>query len=726
MADESKLSIVIDAENRAGKALNEVNSGLEGVKNKLESMKPAFKTMAAVGTAAFAAVVAVVGTSVKAYADSQAAMTRVDTVLKTMNVNFDKAKTVILEAAKAAIKLGFDDEDAAESITKMYQRTGDMVKAIELSNLAMDLSRAKQIDLGTATNLVSLALSGSGRALLQYGIVIKDTASPLEALGILQEKVGGQAKAFAGTFQGQTEILQAQIKNLREAIGKPFAEALTNVLLKLQPFLDRMVQWAEDNPKLITQILMTAGAVSALVAGLGLLGLALPKIILGIEYLGKALNVLKINPIILAITALIVAVVLISEKFKEFSDEVGGFGTAWKLFCLQWKTYFLEAMLAIGEAINKVLGWIPGLGTLIGNSLVYWRNELSKTNDEFNRVSVEGMSRVIEKGKEIAKATTEAADAALKAAQIMKDFGGMSEVAFNSVVEAVKSLRDEMKKAQQDMLGITKDYNKDVTSENESYQDEALKLYTDAINEKIKLEEDKNKAIADGNVQEVADLTIKIGEQQAIIDSFNALKIANEAQIAEALRVSQMNEMDRLAYDHEKKLMLIQIESLKKQVAITQEMVAIQTKTNLAMDLIGQEAAASVKADIEKNKSFKDMLDDSLGALKLWVANAKSQYQDLVNAASQVVLSAPIPLTSPYSPGYQPYVPHALGGIVTKPHIGLVGEAGPEAIIPLKKGGLGNINITITGNTFMSDEEAAEKIGDRIIRILKMQNRFAY
>jgi hypothetical protein len=34
-------------------------------------------------------------------------------------------------------------------------------------------------------------------------------------------------------------------------------------------------------------------------------------------------------------------------------------------------------------------------------------------------------------------------------------------------------------------------------------------------------------------------------------------------------------------------------------------------------------------------------------------------------------------------------IPHAAGGIVTSPHIGLVGEAGPEAIIPLGRGGGG-------------------------------------
>lgn len=69
----------------------------------------------------------------------------------------------------------------------------------------------------------------------------------------------------------------------------------------------------------------------------------------------------------------------------------------------------------------------------------------------------------------------------------------------------------------------------------------------------------------------------------------------------------------------------------------------------------------------------------------------------------------------------------AKGGIVTKPTIGLVGEAGPEAVVPLRGGlvgaGVGGITINITGNTFMSDEEAAENIGDMIIEKLKLQRR---
>ena len=48
---------------------------------------------------------------------------------------------------------------------------------------------------------------------------------------------------------------------------------------------------------------------------------------------------------------------------------------------------------------------------------------------------------------------------------------------------------------------------------------------------------------------------------------------------------------------------------------------------------------------------------------------------------------------------------------------------GGERVIPASQTGGGSMNITITGNTFMSDREAAEKIGDIIFERVKMNLR---
>lgn len=67
------------------------------------------------------------------------------------------------------------------------------------------------------------------------------------------------------------------------------------------------------------------------------------------------------------------------------------------------------------------------------------------------------------------------------------------------------------------------------------------------------------------------------------------------------------------------------------------------------------------------------------------------------------------------SPDLFPDIPFlADGGIVTKPTLAMIGEAGPEAVIPLSKGnsGMGNINITVNGAI------DAESTARQIVQIL--------
>ncbi len=62
----------------------------------------------------------------------------------------------------------------------------------------------------------------------------------------------------------------------------------------------------------------------------------------------------------------------------------------------------------------------------------------------------------------------------------------------------------------------------------------------------------------------------------------------------------------------------------------------------------------------------------------------------------------------------------ASGGIVKRPTLAMLGEAGPEAVVPLDKGlGSGNyVSVTITGNTIFSDN--IDYIGERIVERLKL------
>jgi hypothetical protein len=64
----------------------------------------------------------------------------------------------------------------------------------------------------------------------------------------------------------------------------------------------------------------------------------------------------------------------------------------------------------------------------------------------------------------------------------------------------------------------------------------------------------------------------------------------------------------------------------------------------------------------------------------------------------------------------------AEGGIVTSPMMGLVGEAGSEAIIPLDRlGDFGGQTINITINAGMGTD--ATKLGDEIVDVLTRYQR---
>lgn len=61
-------------------------------------------------------------------------------------------------------------------------------------------------------------------------------------------------------------------------------------------------------------------------------------------------------------------------------------------------------------------------------------------------------------------------------------------------------------------------------------------------------------------------------------------------------------------------------------------------------------------------------------------------------------------------------IPFADGGMVTKPTIGLLGEAGPEAVIPLDKMNEmgGGVNVNISGPVFLDDQAAVDKFVRKI------------
>jgi hypothetical protein len=199
--------------------------------------------------------------SVKESMDAAKTMALVRQNVANAGLSYEKLSVSISSAANSALEMGFDDEQAALSLSRMMLVTNDYDKALALHGLAMDLARNKSIDLATATTLVAQVSQGNNRVLKQYGIELKDDASAADNLASLQSKVKDSAKTFADTAAGKLEVVNQKWNNMKQAVGDQITPALTDLLNHAQEALPAMTDLMTGLAKGIGSILTAISAV---------------------------------------------------------------------------------------------------------------------------------------------------------------------------------------------------------------------------------------------------------------------------------------------------------------------------------------------------------------------------------------------------------------------------------------------------------------------------------
>lgn len=348
----SQLQILINAVDNASSTLSSI--GANATK------------MGIAMTAAGSVILGVLATTVKAASDNQTALAGMNATLTAMGKNTPAVSGAIQKAADATTNLGFSNDDALASITKFYQRTGDLTDALKLNQTAMDLARAKNIDLGSATNLVNLALSGSGRALLQYGIVIKDAATPMQALAELQGQINGQAAAFAATPQGQWDVLQAKVQLLQQTLGTQLLPYLADVEQAIVLVISRVQAWTDAHPQLTKTILLVAAAIGIFLVLAGSVLTLIGGLIIAFGSFGAIVTALVVG----AIAALIAAAVAVIANWTAVETWFEGFFTrlsgGWQAFINNIVSYFgplLNVINTVIDDLNSIASHVAGGNT---------------------------------------------------------------------------------------------------------------------------------------------------------------------------------------------------------------------------------------------------------------------------------------------------------------------------------------------------------------------------
>ena len=271
-----------------------------------EKAQFAIKKAAIPAAAALTAVVGVIGSSVKAAIEDQAAQASLARQIKqSTGATNDQVKSVEKYISGLGRSAAISDDEARPALQKLIVATKDVAKATELMNLATDVAAATGKPLIDVTDALAKAYAGNMKGLNalspEVKAMIKDGASLAEVQKVLEANFGGAGKAAADTAAGGMKKLSIAFAETKEGIGEAFLPIMEKVL----PVVQKFAAWAEANPDLL----------AAVVVGLGSLAVAT-----------LAVNAaMALNPAVLitaGIVALGVALVAAYKKFETFGTVV--------------------------------------------------------------------------------------------------------------------------------------------------------------------------------------------------------------------------------------------------------------------------------------------------------------------------------------------------------------------------------------------------------------------
>jgi len=623
------------------------------------------------------------------------------------------------------------DDNLRPALAKLASVTGSVTDAQALLGLALDVSAGGSVDLDAATNAVTKALQGNYKALKNLGVPITDAmvkGKDLNAVLALTAKTfGGAAATRANTFEFRMKRLAIAFDEAKETLGTAlmpvleelFTVMVTKVIPAIQTFL------AENGNKLVA--VMTQ-AIKAIVG----FGFAIFKVF---AFVAKHKEIFVTLGAIFAATfvagkviAFVTAIQGLVKAYKAIraaaigaaaaqAAATGGISVAAAAAGIAAFTATLGGLYIATKKANSEITKLEGSG----EDLEFSFDGLNATTDDFLK-SLGGLN--INLGKTLGK--TKALTAAdLKLIQTQNALAALRKLGVKPTTETDPIQLEAAR------LNLIKQANiqeaervKTILANLEAQlkANDAIKRYTDLLG-----------VVADSRIstEEVLLLSRLWGiSKEAVVAYTSAIFIVNDGKIStkevDALaaqwgvtKAQAQLYLDFFAALNDGKLSDEEITKLANKWSLTNKEVADYAKkisdgvtpSDLWPTPGNQAADSWMKALAALNAYIA-----ALGGVSLGGANKLTN--PIANASLQQGLQAGLPLAEALSgaryaaqgaaayqaanPGSIPFIPKmATGGIVTSPTTALIGEAGPEAVIPLNRmGSMGGstVNIVVNGS----------------------------
>lgn len=651
--------------------------------------------------------------------------------------------------AQSNVNLGFTQNDTELSMGKLILATGSFSQALSLNALAMDLSRAKGIDLNSSTVLIEQVMAGNTRALKQYGISLDSATTSAQALTILHDKLAGSATAFASSVGGAGVVVQAQWEEIQTQFGQ-----------ELMPLVESFFESFERNMPEIESATKEFAQAIILVSG------AVYDSIPFIETLVATLIAYK------AVTIAIAGYTAINEAFLAMSVAEATATSATALLG--------SALTAMGGPVMLIAAEVGYFAVQISNAYAGLKSDEAdaaastsaltaqeqKLVDAYNAVHKSAVTvDQIFQGSKVNTALVKEAYADLQK-QTAATGGGLDDVAnhINAANNAVVKHDDAVTKLSTDYDKMTASGASDLASLADAFTSkmDTINKAILATNQQItdltasytKTQQDDTTSVAEAIVasaQKVTDLKAQLAAattddertnlqtqltaEQANYASSESFIEAHQDAIAAAQARANETDLQRTIDDYNAKQALDKADYQKKLATLSQELADKVAEGAAETKLYNDKVATINKILDGANAYFKQLSNDRLSTTTNEVSAEIAQFQALSAAISQVKAASQTALSTISIPSLPGIPKFAAGGIVTSPTLAIVGEAGPEMIIPMSSlggaspgGSVGGvmgpggsiINIYLSG-TFNSDRKSASDMANLIARQIQQQ-----
>jgi hypothetical protein len=179
--------------------------------------------------------------------NSEVAFTRLKTAMEnTSDGNTRMFTTMKNMSAQMGLTAGFTETQMAGAFTKLMQTTGSSEVAMKAIGPAMELARAKGMDLTQSAGLVARAYENGTKSIARQTQIYGENKKGLEALELIQGRFAGNVEKYANTAKGEIESTAAVFMRLGSEAITPIVDISADLGKGLAEAADKgMKEWKD-------------------------------------------------------------------------------------------------------------------------------------------------------------------------------------------------------------------------------------------------------------------------------------------------------------------------------------------------------------------------------------------------------------------------------------------------------------------------------------------------